>query len=98
MHTRNPDMNVNYESLPSIATIINITGTCISPLTAMISPKSVPNALTIKLLTVKVKPEVKAKRQPKANVNFAFLRTRCSSSSESKLSSTEKRQWTKYLK
>ena len=45
-----------------MAIIPNITGICKRPLQAIISPKSVPVALTIKLLTVSVSPDVKANK------------------------------------
>ena len=47
-------------NVPSMAIIPNITGICKRPLQAMISPKSVPVALTIKLMTVSASPDVKA--------------------------------------
>ena len=49
-----------------------MTGICINPRTAIISPKSIFVALTMKLLTVILKPEVKAIKQPKAKVILAF--------------------------
>ena len=72
-----------------MAIINSITGICIKPLTAMISPKSKLKALVMKLLTVMVKPEVNAKRHPKANLILGLLRSLANSSSDKRLSSTE---------
>ena len=70
--------------------IPNITGICNKPLTAIISPKSVPVALTIKLLTVKVRPDVKASKHPIAKFNLALRCSSLSSSADSIVSSTVK--------
>ena len=70
--------------------IENITGICNNPLHAMISPKSVPVALTMKLLTVNVSPDVNANKQPRAKFIFALCRSCRNSSSESMVSSTER--------
>ena len=45
-----------------MAIIPNITGICKRPLQAIISPKSVPVALMIKLMTVSASPDVKANK------------------------------------
>ena len=58
----------------------------------MISPKSKLKALVMKLLTVMVKPEVNAKRHPRANLILARLRSLANSSSDKRLSSTEKKR------
>ena len=57
----------------------------------MISPKSKLKALVMKLLTVMVKPEVNAKRHPRANLILALLLSLANSSSDKRLSSTEKK-------
>ena len=65
--SRNLKINV-----PSMAIIPNITGICKRPLQAIISPKSVPVALTIKLLTVSVSPDVKAKKWLQVQTGVTF--------------------------
>ena len=59
----------------------------------MISPKSKLKALVMKLLTVMVKPEVNAKRHPRANLILALLLSLANSSSDKRLSSTEKKEF-----
>ncbi len=69
--------------------MINIAGIWKSPLTAMISPKSVFVSFTTKLFTVSVKPEVKAIKHPSPKINLRFLCSALLSSSVKEVSSTK---------
>ena len=77
---------INYK--PSKAMMVNITIGCSRPLIAIITPKSVPTSLTIKLFTVIVSPHMKASVQPSAKFILDLLFTCLSSSSDRIVSST----------
>ena len=70
--------------------MLNMSGICINPLTAMISPKSDWAHLIKKLLMVITNPDVKAKAHPPTNFKMAFLFSALISSSVKFSSSTEK--------
>ena len=74
--------------LPSNATIINITTGCKRPLIAIKTPKSVPVSLMMKLFTVMVSPQTKARMAPIAKLILAFVFTHFNSSSDNSVSST----------